>query len=89
MKRLIILVILSIMLTACSNKSPSVVTDFILIKPDVPYEFLEAEKAPNPIVLKNVRVCEGEKELREYGIALLQTNYSNTQKIQALQELLK
>jgi len=93
MKRLIILMISLTMLTGCVSSfdevTPSVVTEFFTVKPDVPAELLEAQKAPNANTLKNVKICEGEKELRAYGTELLQANYTNTQKIRALEELLK
>jgi len=91
MKKLIMLLILSIMLTACSSKSylPSVVTDFSFIGPDVPSELLETEKAPDANTLKNVKISQGEKELKAYGTALVQSHYTCNQKLIALEELLK
>jgi len=78
------------MLSGCSGKNlPSVVTEYITLKPDVPSELLDAEKAPDASMLQDVEICKGTEQLKLYGTALLQTNYTNTQKLNALKELLK
>jgi len=90
MKKLIALMILSILLSGCSSKYlPSVVTEYTTLKPEVPSELLTVERAPNPSMLDGVEICKGENQLRAYGTALLQAHYTDGQKIKALRELLK
>ena len=90
MKRLIMFAILLTMLTGCSSKyMPSVVTEYVTLKDDVPDELLTPQKAPDASMLGGVEVCKGTEQLKAYGTALLQTNYTNIQKIKALRELLR
>ena len=90
MKKSIMFMILLITLNGCSSKyMPAVVTEYVTLKDDVPDELLTAERAPDASMLDGVEVCKGTEQLKAYGTALLQTNYTNTQKIKALRELLR
>ena len=94
--KLVVLTIISTLLIGCSCKTkeakvnpPTVVTEYAFIEPDIPAELLEVVPAPDPAPLKDVKVCKGEKALREYGLKLLNANFTNSQKIKALEKLLK
>jgi hypothetical protein len=78
------------MLSGCTNKYlPSVVTEYLpKMKPDIPSELLTPEPAPSADVLKGVEVTKGKEKLISYGMGLLHANYVNSEKINALKELL-
>jgi len=82
---------LLITLNGCTGKYlPTVVTEYLpSVKQEIPAELLEAEPAPSADVLKNVEISKGKKELISYGMKLLYANYINTQKLEAIKELLQ
>lgn len=91
MKKLLILTSLLIILNGCTSRYlPTVVTEYLpSVKQEIPAELLEAEPVPSADVLKNVEISKGKEELITYGMALLHANYINTQKLEAIKELLQ
>ena len=97
MKRLIVLITSLILLTGCDSSQlinslypkPRVVTQFSVQKVDIPKILLTPATPPDALLLKDVKICKGAKELTKYGKDLLYCNYLNTEKLRAVKELLK
>lgn len=91
MRKLILLMILLLMLQACSqnNLAPIIVTKVRTVKTKIPSNLLQTTNAPKPDRLKKVKVLKGSKELSTYLKDLYDAWWENTIRIQAIKKLVK
>jgi len=88
---LIVLMIILILLNGCSSRTneainpPLVKTKFVSKK--IPITLLEPVKAPDPEMLKNVRVCRDKLKAKLYVKKLLLAWYQNKKKLESIQRL--
>ena len=86
---------LSIMLSGCSSAvgsqslktNPPYIVKTKILKTKVPFVLLSPAPAPDPEMLKGVKVCRGRDKASEYIKALLDAWYDNKTKLEAIAKL--
>jgi hypothetical protein len=65
------------------------VTNYKVVKEEIPRELLKYSPSPDPAMLKGVEICKGKDKAEAYTKALVKANYRNIQRIKAIRKLVK